>query len=127
MTFRTDLFDYVTGDAPIAAIIGTRFYWQVIRGATYPASRYLVVTRPRNTAHDGPIAVQTFDIQVDHFASDDADIDSLITAFDTILNGVRSSGDNIDGAMKTNETDLFQDSDELFRVTQEFRIHHKEP
>lgn len=124
MTFRSDLFAYVTGDAAVAALIGSRFYWTALRGDAYPASRFVVVNRDRNTGHSGPNTVETFDIQIDHYSADPDEVEAVALAFAAILNGVKAPASGISGAMQTNETDQFQDDGELFRLTQEYRIHH---
>ena len=121
MTLRSDLFDYVTNDGGISALIATRFHWlQLPEQVTYPATRYLVVSRNPNTAHDGDTGLQTVTVQIDVIAENDSDAEAVADAFKSALNGFKSPP--LSGFM-TNEFDSFEEADNLWRVTQEYLVH----
>ncbi len=128
MTFRTDLKTFVDADAGIQASLGTspvRFYWQQLpEGVTYPAARYFIVSRPPNTAHDGPSGLETAVVQIDIVGPDAAAIETAAEAFKTAMNGKRATVNNIKGMILQSEIDSFEDADNLMRIVHSYLIHH---
>jgi len=121
MSLRSDLYDYITADGSIVALIGTRFYWlQLPENVTYPATRYFVVSRQRTAAHDGSTGLDTITIQIDILAEDDGQAESVSTAFKAALDGFKDSP--LSGLM-INEYDQFEGEGNLWRVTHEYLIH----
>lgn len=54
MTMEADLVDYVLRQAPVVALIGSRFEpLQNSQGATLPAVAYQVLSAPADYSHDG--------------------------------------------------------------------------
>lgn len=122
MTLRTDLFDYVVADAGVSALIDTRFHWlQLPESVTYPAARWFVVSRGGHTGHDGPAGLQTVNVQVDVIGESDGDAESVGEAMKAALDGVKSGSLS---SIMINETDTFEDADNLWRITQEYLVHH---
>lgn len=60
--FRTLL----TGDAPFAALVSTRIYWNALpQAVTRPAVVMFLVTGAEGLAHDGPDGLASYIVQVD--------------------------------------------------------------
>ena len=122
MTLRSDLFDYVTTDGGISALISSRFYWlQFPEDVEYPAVRYLIASRERTAAHDGPTELNTVRVQMDVLAESGDDAEGVAEALKTALDGFKSG--NLSGFM-VNEIDDFEGADNLWRVTHEYLVHH---
>ncbi len=130
MTVRTDLRTYAIAQASISALIDTRFYWMHLpEGVTYPAVRSLIVSRERATVHAATPAaakagIETMRIQLDLFAENGDDSESLAEAFKTELDGLRV--DNLAGVLLINELDEYDDENNVFRIIQDYMVHYRQ-
>ena len=85
MSVEGDVYAAITGDAGMAALIGTRLYPSIIpQGATYPAAAYFVVSEVPAASH-GCVEVR---VQVSLFAATYAGVVALRNALVGLVESV---------------------------------------
>jgi len=130
------LFSLVTGNAGVAALIGTRMYPETLPQApTYPAIIYQVITGESHYAMQAPSQLARIRVQFDLYAERKADAVALEKAFMAALSGYRGTAGTppveIQGAFRVMETNAFESSldkagPKVRRKTIDFEIWHRE-
>lgn len=111
MVIEEAIFDHLTGDAGVAALVGTRIYPTVIpQDAALPACAYQRISGPRDLAHDGPTGQALARIQFTCTATSYGAVKGLANAIREALDGFSGtmgspSGAVVHVAMVDNEID----------------------
>lgn len=130
MNIEEAIYTHLVGNAGVLALAGNRVYpLNLPQNPSYPAITYRRVTTRRVMAHDGPEDLGFPRFQFDCYAVGYREVRDLANALRAALNGYRGimgGGVEVDGVIFLNEVDDFGDTAEVFRVTVDFLIVHKE-
>ena len=120
---ETLVYTTLTGDAGVAALVGTRVYPAIIpQDAALPALAYQRISSQAIQWQDGSAAPIRPRIQVTAVADDYSEAKGLAAAVRSALNGV-SSGQILSSFMDT-DADGFTDTSDLYTVRMDFLIWH---
>lgn len=125
MTLRSAFHDLLSGDSDISGQVGARVYHQ--RAPQNPASPYLtyqVISDRREDSLGGDSRIRHARIQVDAWAGTDLSAETVMGHVTDLLDGKSNtqSGIKFASAWLVNETDLYEDSVELYRISADFEI-----
>ena len=129
MSVKPALYSMITGDAGIAALIGDRFYPDVIpQDAPLPACAYQTITTARDYSHDGQTSLAEPRIQITISALSRASAEAVAEALRTLLSGYRGEidGTTIGSIFLENEYDGYNLDSGIITVRQDYRITWKE-
>jgi len=95
MTLEEGLYDHLTNDAGVSALVGTRIYPLVVpQDVALPAIAYQRISGPRDHAHDGPSGLGRARMQFTFVGTSYSQAKSVAEA-------VRASLDGFKGTMGT--------------------------
>ena len=123
------LFAVVTGDAGVAALIGTRLYpGHLPQNPTYEAMTYRRVNTGRPHAHDGPGDLAKARFQFSCFGATYSAARTLANTLRTAIDGYKGTvaGVRIDGILFIDEQDAYEDETGVYMLPIDFRVIHKE-
>ena len=125
MTVATDLYSTLTGDSGIAAVVGTRVYPVIDRGASVPSIVYNFQNNFPRATMGQQTTIRRMDLQLDFFTKTYADIDTIRQRFNAIFNSrtfalgnTNVTGSYISGSIET----IDDDDDTTFRLITEVVI-----
>ena len=125
MTAEQALFELLTHDAGVSAIVGDRVYpVRLPDEVVLPAMVYAKVSCIRYASHGGPSKLASSRFQLDCYSADYLEAKRLALAAVAALHGKK--GGDIQAAFNDNETDGFSADDGVFRVTADILIWHRE-
>ena len=125
MTAEQALFELLTHDAGVSAIVGDRVYpVRLPDEVVLPAMVYAKVSCIRYASHGGPSKLASSRFQLDCYSADYLEAKRLALAAVVALHGKK--GGDIQAAFNDNETDGFSADDGVFRVTADILIWHRE-
>ncbi|MFA5162092.1 MAG: DUF3168 domain-containing protein [Elusimicrobiales bacterium] len=125
MTAEQALFELLSHDAAVSAIVGDRVYpVRLPDEVMLPAMVYMKVSCIRYASHGGPSKLASSRFQLDCYSVDYLEAKRLALAAVSALHGKK--GGDIQAAFNENETDGFSADDGVFRVTADVLIWHKE-
>jgi hypothetical protein len=118
----------------VTALVGQRIYALILPqkpqgGAGWvPAVTYQRIAAIRENALDGATGLVGVRFQVDSWALTYAEVKDLAAAVRGALNGFAGAvgGENVQGSFLLADTDRYESEVELFRVSQDFRVWHRE-
>jgi len=126
------LFDKVTSDSDVTALIGTRMYPNVIpQDATLPALAYQQISRPGSMAHDGAPGYAWPRYQITAQAQTYDEVDDLTNKVRIALDGSSglwggAGGVTVEGAFVKDIRDGYQFPTERETKRLDVVIHHIE-
>lgn len=125
MTAEQALFELLTHDAGMSAIVGDRVYpVRLPDEVILPALVYMKASCIRYASHGGPSKLASSRFQLDCYSADYLEAKRLALAAVAALHGKK--GGDIQAAFNDNETDGFSADDGIFRVTADILIWHRE-
>jgi len=125
VTAEQALFELLSHDAAVSAIVGDRVYpVRLPDEVMLPAMVYMKVSCIRYASHGGPSKLASSRFQLDCYSVDYLEAKRLALAAVSALHGKK--GGDIQAAFNENETDGFSADDGVFRVTADVLIWHKE-
>jgi len=119
----------LTGDAAVAALVGTRVWPMRLKQGTLQTSiTYQRISAARSHTHDGPVGLNGSRIQVDCWAATYGAADALATAVRRALDNYEgtAAGIRIQRVFLDDESDEFEEATDADRVRLDFIIHHEE-
>jgi len=125
VTAEQALFELLTHDAGMSAIVGDRVYpVRLPDEVILPALVYMKASCIRYASHGGPSKLASSRFQLDCYSADYLEAKRLALAAVAALHGKK--GGDIQAAFNDNETDGFSADDGIFRVTADILIWHRE-
>lgn len=125
--FRTIL----TGDAGVAALVGTRIYWNTLpQGSVKPSICLHLISEINTHTMGGTVDLEDSTVQVDCWAGTLADSLAVSEAAKLILDGYSGTvaATVFQGVFKTNERQDFSKpsngNGELHRVSSDYQVAH---
>jgi hypothetical protein len=129
MTADEELFARVSGNAPLAALVGDRIYPQIApQAAPYPFIRYQKVSRVAEpAAFDAVNGVINGRWQFDVYASTFTTAQAVQAALAACLDDWRPAGQTVIMAALVNAFDRYEgdDATRIYRSTQEYQVTFK--
>lgn len=93
MSLESDLYLYLTADAGLASLVGTRIYpVHLPEGTTLPAVSYFMVDNPPDYTHDGETTLEHPRYQFDCWATSHVNVIALQDAVQAALGRFRQAG-----------------------------------
>jgi hypothetical protein len=127
MTMRTDLYDLLSGDSGISAAGATGvFFTRLPQNPSYPVVSYQVISNEREGSLSGGSRIFRARVQIDVWGRAAVDVQSVSDAIRTLLDGndVTQGGTRFASAWVVNESDLYEDQDEVYRVTSDYEVRY---
>ena len=129
MSAESDFFTALSGCTPLAAIVGTRIYPNVMPEATPLPGPTLVlksIDSPLEITHSGPTGLRFIHYQFDVYAALKEDTLSGRDALNAFLStlSVTSGATAFKGAVHVRESDFYERETRLFRALVEWEIWH---
>lgn len=127
------LFELVTGDAGVIAIIDDRLYPgrlpledELGEPVTFPCARFFQVSGVPVYSHSGPSNLDVTRYQFDCYALAWAEVQQLADAIDGVLSGYKGTVDSvwIQRAMRLNRQDAWEDALKRWRIPLDFGISY---
>ena len=127
MSFREGLFSFVTEDAAVAALIGTRFFPTMAnQDEDLPLAVYQQISSPPEHSHQGPTGLQHPRIQISSIAEDPDAAWALAAAMKARLDGKKAvmfGSVEVQAVLMVNEFEHpYEFESQRFRVTQDYMI-----
>jgi hypothetical protein len=128
-TFSADLFSFVTGDAPTAALIGTRLFPNLLPESTlnnWPGCSvvYKTLTNERHQSQDGDSKLSATGIQFDAYSRARPDakavMDTLAALFMNFKGSIGPGLTPVGAIIFQHEADGYESETRLFRATVEY-------
>lgn len=122
MTTLEAIREKLAADLPLAALVGTRIYPQVIKqGAATPAVVLTVVSEvPQNTFTGAPGSLLlSARVQVDAYAATYREAHAVADAVDAVIGALSSPSLS---AYRDNKQDLYDDETQQHRVSLDFSV-----
>jgi hypothetical protein len=125
------LHAYVTADATVGGLIGSRMYPQILpQGVTYPCLRYQRVSGPRDYTHNGASGWVRGRVQFDAYAPTYAGAKALFNAVRSRLSGFKGTMATVTvgSCLLLNEMDAWEEEPEpnIYRLPFDFMIQYTE-
>lgn len=125
MTAEQSLFELLSHDAAVSALVGDRIYpVRLPDEVVLPAMVYAKASCIRYASHGGPSRLSSARFQMDCYSADYLEAKRLALATVAALHGKK--GGNIQAAFNDNETDSFSPDNGIYRVTADVLIWHRE-
>ena len=122
MSFQSDIYDALTGDATIAGIVGDRVWADVADGTeATPYLVYQVISTSGTTTHDGERDLEFPLVQFSAWANGKADAITLATAITDLLDGNTLQGDSALTFVFSDQQGRHDPDTNLFGETLDFR------
>lgn len=138
MTIAEAIYQHLTADAALTALVGTRIYSVVApTTATYPLIRYTQVSGSRLGVLNGSrlkmplIQFDVYAAQTSMAATGHTAVDAHVTQARAVAEALETAMQSFDGAIGgvrvtltyiDNDLELFEDDGALARVTQSYRV-----
>jgi len=129
MNIEDGLFYYLTNNAGVSAIVGTRVYPLVMaQKTTLPAVTYQTTALRPDRSLDGNTGRMTATIQINAWAETHVAVKSLAEALRTALNDYSGAmgSDTIQRSRVLNETDGWDEDTGFYRVSMQITIVYYE-
>jgi len=125
MPIERTLYDLLRQDAGVSETVADRIYpVRLPDEVILPAMVYAKASCIRYASHGGPSKLASSRFQLDCYSADYLEAKRLALAAVAALHGKK--GGDIQAAFNDNETDGFSADDEIFRVTADVLIWHRE-
>lgn len=121
----------VQADATVAAQCSFGGFWLSLpKGTPLPSWSYQVISEPTEYTLSGRTDLMPRHLQIDVYAMDAAEAQSLTRAIDNVLSGWRGTLPDtqmtvVQGIFRDNELDFFDDASRTYRRMLEFFIHYE--
>lgn len=100
MILEEALYAYLTGDATVGAVIGTRVYPEMLpEGVQLPAMAYQRISRVGITAHDGATGLASVRMQLTMQAASYVQLRALADRVRVLFDGLRQTMGGVSGVM----------------------------
>lgn len=122
---RGDLQEFLTDDATIAGLIGSRVYPDILpQSVTYPALTYSEVSGVRVRDFDGPTGRARLRISIHSWSETSLQRNQLADAVRTALDGYAGlmGTTSVGNIILDNELDIFEEEVPVYRKVQDFII-----
>ena len=119
------LYTYITSDATVTGLIGTRLYpLDLPQEPTAPAATYLRVSTNPLYTHDGDAALDEVRIQIDSFDTTVLGAKTLAGAIRDRISGHNGDmeGTDVQSVFMDTEQDFGDPTTDLYRVSQDYLI-----
>lgn len=129
MELEKVLFDFLTGDAVLGGLIGTRLFPDLIpQDAALPAVAYQRISSPRGLAHDGPTGFVAARMQFTVTGDTKTSVAGVVRALRHRLHGFRGWMGPVQvwRSLMANEVDGYGFDAEEFTRRVDFEINYKE-
>lgn len=129
MTIEEGLYELLTMDTAVAALVGTRIYPLLVpQDADLPAMAYQRISGPRDHTHSGASGLAMARMQLTYLASSYAAVKALAEAVRAALDGLRGSmGEvTVGSCMLENEFDSWAAVFGLPTVRHDYLIWYQE-
>lgn len=125
MTLESDLYGYLTADAGVAAVVGTRVYpLRPTQNPTLPYLTYQLISRRDVHSTDGASGLANTLVQIDAWGATYADVVSAFEAVRKCLNGYR--GAIAQGIFLEPIDDEYDNGARVYRRKASFSVWHEE-
>lgn len=123
MSAESDLYDALTGDAGVSALVATRVYPLVApQEAIYPKIAYQAISRQRVTAHDGEDALERVLFQITIVA---ATFSSAIAVRDAVKSALNAQTQgSVQVFLLDNEDHQYGDETNIYAIRQDYIAWH---
>ncbi len=115
MSYQSDIYSAVTGDATMAGLIGTKFSWDIADGGTAPP--YVVaqtITTRGETTHDGVRNIEFPRIQFSCWAKTKSEAINIVSKLNNLLDGNTIAGASAVTFQFSNQISQYESATELF-------------
>lgn len=122
MSYQSDIYDALTGDATLAALVGDRVSWGITDGTK--AAPYIVCTKISTyaeTAHDGTRNIEFPLLQFSCYAKTLAQAIAVAAAVNAVLDGNTIAGTSNASFTFSNQFTEYDDETKLHGELIEFR------
>lgn len=115
MSYQSDLYSALSGEASITAIVGSRIYADIAdASATAPYLVYQVTSTSGETTHGGTRDVEFPSIQFSCWATGKASAIALASALNTFLDGATIAGSSDLSLVFSNQFGQYEPDTKLF-------------
>jgi hypothetical protein len=122
MSYQSDTYTALTGNATIAGIVATRIFPEVADGsAAAPYIVYQTITTSGETTHDGVRNIEFPLIQFSCWATSKGGAIALASAVNTVLDGNTISGSSNVSFQFSNQIGIYDPDTKLFGEILEYR------
>ncbi len=122
MSYQSDIFDALTDESTISAIVGDRIFADVADGSTAtPYLTFQVVSTSGETTHDGVREIEFPSIQFNCWATGREDAIALASAVNAFLDGSTLSGQSGISFQFSNQFGTYESDTKLFGEILEYR------
>jgi hypothetical protein len=125
----TLLYEKITGNPEIAAIIASRMYPVALpQTPTVPAVVYFFDNATSTLSHSGPSGLESATLRVDSWADNFDEAKNLAAKIKEILNGWKKNVPlgAVQGTFFKGEKDIFDEDKTLYSTQQTYLIHYTE-
>lgn len=133
MAFERDFRDFLAASTRVQTHVGSSDAARIRplrlpNGVTFPAIRFQRITTVRELTHDGPTGKPQVRMQVDSYSDDAGEAVDTAEAVRKTLDGFVGDmgGTKVGVSISDDEDARYEDDHELFRVRQDYLIHHAE-
>ena len=129
MSVEKVIYSKLSGDSDVSGLVSTRIYpVNLPQKPTYPAIVYTRISGERTYSFDGASGLTSQRFQIDSFASTYSGAKDLSNKIRSAINGFRGtvSGIFVQGIFLENDSDIFDDDFNIYRVSCDYFIHYKE-
>jgi hypothetical protein len=130
-TFSNDLFSFITGDAPTAALIRSRLFPNLLPESTlnnWPGCSlvYKTINNERHQSQDGDSKLSATSIQFDAYARTRAEVkatmDAIAALFMSFKGSIGTGNTPVGAIIFQHESDGYESETRLFRATVEYQF-----
>lgn len=123
-----DLRSFILGDSTVAALIGTRFYPDLLpQNAQFPAVSYNLVSETYGHVMRGPNVVSSARVQIDSWAETKEEAEAVSSAIHARLDAYQGAMGTsvVQGVFAADGRDWIEPSEAIYRRSRDYIIWHE--